>query len=1106
MTGWLRGERAALAAILLLGLGLRLLSLGALGYPSDPIEVTRWAVGMRDYGPLGFFDHISGGYYPAVLYLLWPIAAVLSGDALYLAVKGLAIPFDLLTGVALYLLGQRYMDRRTGVLAAGLFVLNPAAIVGGAFWGQLDVIGALCMLLSVLALGARRFVTAGIAAVVGGMVKATFGVVALVVGVATLIEAYRSRDWRPPVRAIAGAAIGYALVGLALRLSPLDYLGLVREGALRFAYTSLNAFNVWALVGGFFEPDDAYVGIGIGLLLVGVIVALAPLWWRRDAAALLAVAGAIVVAFYFLPTRVHDRYLFPALVLFAPLAAARPRLRPPYILMSFAFAGTLLYTLWNGPYGHRLLPDPLDAIVFSRVGVYVTGGVLAVSCAAILWLLVRGECALAPGSIGISVPRFPAWSAALRRLGSIHPIVIAVVAFNAIALWPELTGVPNLNDDAYHLQLVLRAADAMTHGEHPFDNWLPTLELGFPVFLYYQQLPHLVVDLLGGLTFGTVDLRTMFDIVRYALLVGLPVTVYVSLRWMGFGRTGAAAAAAASALFSSDHRFGLEYDSYLWRGYGLYTQLWAVHLSFIALAAFHRLLQRGGHVLPAVVGGAGVLLVHLLYGYMLAISVLVMAAIGLSRATLRRRVIVLAVTAALTLAIVAYLVPPYFGAQAYLDISPFLPRWRWDSFGAPAILGWLVTGDLFDHGRLPVITALVGVGIVAGLLRRDRLGLTAVVLFAVWLTLYFGRATYGPLADLLPLANGLPVHRFIGGVQISAVLLVGLGAEWIWTQSQARIRRPYATLVAAGLAALLLVPVLGERWSYESLNRAWIEETARIVGADTDATTIAETLMLLPPGRVYAGLRTNWGQSLDFGSSFRGLHLWDVLSARGLDLVRPASFSFSLNSDVIFAFDDSRLADYQIFDARYVVAPPSASLPAELRTIARTSRYVLYEAPTTGIATYVALVAAQRPATQAELVTRQREWLASPDAAAGTYVPFGFPEPVPSVGPSSPCSRPAYESERRTPARIEVTVSCPEQAVLVFKTTFHPDWRITVDGVVRQSFMVSPSYLAVALPPGRHVVSADYQATPSRTPLLILGGLTLFGAVLFRRRLDRISG
>ena len=34
---------------------------------------------------------------------------------------------------------------------------------------------------------------------------------------------------------------------------------------------------------------------------------------------------------------------------------------------------------------------------------------------------------------------------------------------------------------------------------------------------------------------------------------------------------------------SADGRFGIEFDSFVWRGWGMYTQLWGVHLTFLAL-------------------------------------------------------------------------------------------------------------------------------------------------------------------------------------------------------------------------------------------------------------------------------------------------------------------------------------------------------------------------------------------------------------------------------------------------------------------------------------------------------------------------------------------
>ena len=106
-------------------------------------------------------------------------------------------------------------------------------------------------------------------------------------------------------------------------------------------------------------------------------------------------------------------------------------------------------------------------------------------------------------------------------------LVLIPIALTAIALFREVSlPVPSLNDDAAHFLLVQRASEALAAGENPFDHWAPELELGFPQFFYYQHLPHLAVVLLHRLLLKRVDLLTLFNLVRYLLLVGFPPTVY----------------------------------------------------------------------------------------------------------------------------------------------------------------------------------------------------------------------------------------------------------------------------------------------------------------------------------------------------------------------------------------------------------------------------------------------------------------------------------------------------------------------------------------------------------------------------------------------------
>jgi len=135
---------------------------------------------------------------------------------------------------------------------------------------------------------------------------------------------------------------------------------------------------------------------------------------------------------------------------------------------------------------------------------------------------------------------------ALRSGSLILPLLVAIpMVFNGVELLPELTTIPNVNDDAAHLLFVRRADDAITFGQDPVDFWVPDLELGFPEFVYYQHLPHLTVVALYRALLRTVDLATVFNGVRYLLMVGLPLTVFWSMRRMGFGGLAAAVGAAA---------------------------------------------------------------------------------------------------------------------------------------------------------------------------------------------------------------------------------------------------------------------------------------------------------------------------------------------------------------------------------------------------------------------------------------------------------------------------------------------------------------------------------------------------------------------------------
>ena len=712
-------------------------------------------------------------------------------------------------------------------------------------------------------------------------------------------------------------------------------------------------------------------------------------------------------------------------------------------------------------------------------------------------------------------------------------LVLLPVIFNAITLYPELSlPVPSLNDDAVHYLLIQRASEALAHGENLFDHWLPELEFGFPFFFYYQHAPHLFVVALHRALFQQLDLLTVFNLGRYLLLVGFPLTVYWSMRRLEFTAVAAAAGAAGASLLSSNHRYGFEFDSYVWRGLGVYTQIWAMHLYFIVLANLYRVIDRGRGYFAAVLSCSLLGLSHLLYSYMIAITTAVLALHGVDRANWRARAARLAIVGGLTAVVCAYMWLPYLTQSAFFGWSPYLQRWKYDSFGAGEILKWLANGDLLDYDRLPVLTVLLALGIAAALARRHRPARLALTIFTVWLLLYFGRATWGRLANILPLHDGLLMHRFIGSLDAAAILLIGLGGEWLYHNFEFLMlsfklkTQPFESLrvdpeqgrtgqnskfnicsvVAVALLAVFLIPALRERQKFYALNQEWIERTRAAVAADTDGQALIAAVKAMPAGRVYAGLRANWGKDLAFGD----LHFYDLLTFNRVAAVSPPYSGLSLNADLIWHFDDRNAAHYNLFNVRYVVAPRGWPAAEFLKPAKQTLRYTLYRAETTGYADFVTVAERRSPVSQTALFFGNRDWFQGTGPAEKRDIRYDYPRLRGATASAAAsevragCAAGKIVERSIAAGRIELDAECSGASTVAIKVTYHPNWTVAVDGGETPIFMVSPSFIGFDLPPGSHRIVAEYRASPLKLPLLVLGLCALAAAFAFRRRLENL--
>lgn len=381
-------EPLLLGALLVVAVALRVPALEVSGHVGDVIVVSRWAERMADAGPLSFYRDGGGSIYPALLYLYWPLGAAFNGDELGLAIKALAIPFDVAVGLLLYGMTARAAGWLAGLGAAALYLLNPAVVLAGPVWGQIDAAGTLALLAALLAAARGRPGLAAGLAVVAGMVKPQFGLVLIPVLVIGALEWRRSRNLEPLAWALAGAITGYAIVASPLLLDPITHVQNVAHANSIRTEASVHAPNMWALAFGYEAPDTGFGGIGLALMGAGLLVSQLPLRHGRDLQTLLAVGTFVIFSSYFLPTRVHERYLFPAMAVLAPLAAVSRPVLAGYLALAAGFTLSLLYALVDTtPF---TLPQEWEEVLLSPITVPALSLLMIAAAVTLVVQLVAG--------------------------------------------------------------------------------------------------------------------------------------------------------------------------------------------------------------------------------------------------------------------------------------------------------------------------------------------------------------------------------------------------------------------------------------------------------------------------------------------------------------------------------------------------------------------------------------------------------------------------------------------------------------------------------------------------------------------------------------------
>jgi Gpi18-like mannosyltransferase len=357
------------------------------GYQVDLNTFSSWFSTAARYGPRVFYNMVWCDYPPLNIYLFWSLGSIANifsffgTPQIYNLIKLVPSVFDILTSAVIFFFLKKRLDFKEAIIGTSLYAFNPAIIINSSIWGQLDAIYTFFILISLI------FILIS---------KPKFSVMFLVLGLLTkpqsiaiapliLFLIFKQYKWKTIVTSILVGVVTLFAVIIPFEWSnPVTFLSNIYFGAYEgYAYTTVNAFNLWAL-GGLWVQETILMFI-IGWTLFGVLVAFVLFVLQKRFSfsgnrLVIFIAFTLFLGFFVLPTRIHERYLFPAISILALSFPFSKKVRPIYVISSITLFINQAYVLYYLNLGAFIAQG--DPIVLSISAVNV---ILLMYVLSILW-------------------------------------------------------------------------------------------------------------------------------------------------------------------------------------------------------------------------------------------------------------------------------------------------------------------------------------------------------------------------------------------------------------------------------------------------------------------------------------------------------------------------------------------------------------------------------------------------------------------------------------------------------------------------------------------------------------------------------------------------
>lgn len=317
-------EKILITGLLAIGLILRI-SFGLLadGHPFDLSTFKNWATSAAN-NFLGFYSGPKTSDYPPlyiyVLFMIGKIAKVTAMSKYFtLLIKLPAIFADIASAYIIYKVGKKYVSSEISILISAAYIFNPAIFINSVFWGQVDSFFTFIVVCSLFLMSEGKFCLSYIMFTLGVLMKPQ-GIIYLPVLFFELVRQKRVQNF---IKAIFFAVITTLIVILPFSLnSGVTWIVKLFSNTLgEYPYASVNGYNFYSLLGKNYVYDSNTFFLFSyhvwGMIFIIMITLFSWFIYIRGnskiygfLAALIQISGVFTFS-----TRMHERYLFPAVAL-----------------------------------------------------------------------------------------------------------------------------------------------------------------------------------------------------------------------------------------------------------------------------------------------------------------------------------------------------------------------------------------------------------------------------------------------------------------------------------------------------------------------------------------------------------------------------------------------------------------------------------------------------------------------------------------------------------------------------------------------------------------------------------------------------------------------